>query len=222
MDRSAPGDVASVPGTGPLADSAAALAAAAAARSSEPVAAPVVTAFACGAHCAMRLATCPNVTLCSAAMCAHAWRNVPSSHRSVRVPRPVARAKTISHEALLTDPPIKPQSLTSLAQSRPVTASASIPALPPEPYPAKASKDLRSANAAADSAKPAGTSGAGRELTVPLSSLTRLASSSNSSKSTCPSPSTSKSSKSSPALDARTPSRHPMSASATETSPKSR
>ena len=109
----------------------------------------------------MRDATWPNVTRCSAAMCAHAWRNVPSSHRSVRELRPVALAKMMSHDALLTDPPMRPQSRTSLAQSRPVTASAPSPALPPEPYPANASKDLRSASAAADSAKPAGTSGAG-------------------------------------------------------------
>ena len=164
MDLSAPGDVASGPGICPLADSAATRAALAAARSSAPEAAPAeLTALvACGAHWEMRDATCPNVTRCSAAMCAHAWRKVPSSHRSVRELRPVALAKMMSHEALLTDPPMRPQSLTSLAQSRPVTASAPSPALPPEPYPANASKDLRRARAAADSAKPAGTSGAGR------------------------------------------------------------
>ena len=129
----------------------------------------------------------------------------------------------MSAAGAFTGPPMSPQSFTSLAQSRPLTCSTDSPERRwPLPNAANASNDLRRGNAPADSANPAGTSGVGLASTEPRSALTFAVSSSNSSTSTRPSPSTSNISNNSPALLARTPSSAPMSANATDTSPKSR
>mmetsp|Transcript_131587 Transcript_131587/g.319770 ORF Transcript_131587/g.319770 Transcript_131587/m.319770 type:complete len:237 (+) Transcript_131587:297-1007(+) len=170
-----------------------------------------------GAHDATRLATCPNVTLCSVANSARALRKLPSSQESDLNCVGAVFEKHRSAAFAETCPPTRPHALHIFRKSTLPRESLFAPLTTNPSY-----ADL-SGSAASLSEYPSGT--ATFFFFVPpvvrrcsLSSSTRWMSFSNSSTSNPPLSSSSNSSNSSAACVARTSSMTPRSASAKPTS----